>query len=186
MFHATEPLKVMCMCVTFLFQALGWQTWKHLWFSLQNLSSRDLPLQTWQFIFTVEPTTFWKWVWHPTWIFHSLGLCPMLALFPLKVDIRVENAEPLLRNLFGHQSHTSDGESAASSQKHMQPGRTRRKTDESHRAETEKCLSSTSNFLEQARAMVSSLLGQGSGEFGQWPFIMSLDYKLLGQCCYLP
>lgn len=107
------------------------------------------------------------------------------TVFPLKVDVRVENAEPLLRNLFGHQSHTSDGESAAPSQKHVQSGRTRRKTDESHRAETEKCLSSTNNFLEQARAMVSSLLGQRSGEFGQWPFTVSLVYRLLRQCCYL-
>lgn len=108
------------------------------------------------------------------------------TVFPLKVDVRVENAEPLLRNLFGHQSHTSDGESVAPSQKHVQSGRTRRKTDESHRAEKEKCLSSTSNFVEQARAMVSSLLGQRSGEFGQWPSTVSLDYRLLEQCWYLP
>lgn len=85
----------------------------------------------------------------------------MLALcFPIKVDLHIENAEPLLKNFFGHQTHDSDGESVAQSQRHVQSEearRTRRKTDDGHRGEKEKCLSSTNSYLDQARAMVRSL-----------------------------
>lgn len=76
--------------------------------------------------------------------------------FPTQVDFHVENAEPLLKNIFSHQTHNSDGESAAHNQKH-ETKRTRRKTDDSNKGEKEKCLSSTSSYLNQARAMVRSL-----------------------------
>ncbi|XP_070700951.1 uncharacterized protein [Pempheris klunzingeri] len=75
----------------------------------------------------------------------------------LEVDLRVENAEPLLKNIFGHQSHDSDSESAAQSGKRVQSkeaGRTRRKTHNGHRGEKETCLSSTNGYLDQARAML--------------------------------
>ncbi|XP_051279537.1 uncharacterized protein LOC127375918 isoform X2 [Dicentrarchus labrax] len=75
----------------------------------------------------------------------------------LEVDLHVENAEPLLKNIFGHQSHDSDGGSVAQSRKHVQSKearRTRRKPDDGHRGEKEKCLSSTSSYLDQARAML--------------------------------
>lgn len=78
----------------------------------------------------------------------------MLALCRLiKVDLHVENAEPLLKNVFGQQTHDADGESSAQSPKPVQPKeakRSRRKTDD----EKEKCLSSTKSYLDQARAMV--------------------------------
>lgn len=81
--------------------------------------------------------------------------------FPTKVDLHVENAEPLLKSLFGHQTHDSDEEPVAQSRKSQskETGRTRRKTDDGHRAEKEKCLSSTNSYLNQARAMVSSQKG---------------------------
>ncbi|XP_068593999.1 uncharacterized protein [Cebidichthys violaceus] len=74
----------------------------------------------------------------------------------LEVDLHVENAEPLLKNVFGHQSFDSDGESVAQSRK-TQPKetkRTRRKTDDDHGAEKEKCLSGTNGYLSRARAML--------------------------------
>ncbi|XP_031710756.1 uncharacterized protein LOC116387634 isoform X2 [Anarrhichthys ocellatus] len=74
----------------------------------------------------------------------------------LEVDLHVENAEPLLKNVFGHQNFDSNGESVAQSRK-TQPKetkRTRRKTDEDHREEKEKCLSGTNSYLSQARAML--------------------------------
>ncbi|XP_040911109.1 uncharacterized protein LOC121193056 [Toxotes jaculatrix] len=71
----------------------------------------------------------------------------------VEVELHVENAEPLLKNIFGHQTHNSDGESSAHSPKH-ETRRARRKTDDSHRGEKEKCLSSTSSYLNQARAMM--------------------------------
>ncbi len=80
--------------------------------------------------------------------------------FPTKVDLHVKNAEPLLKNIFGHQTHDSDGESVAQSRRHAQSKearRARRKTDEEHRGEKETCSSSTSSYLDQARAMVRSL-----------------------------
>lgn len=79
---------------------------------------------------------------------------------PTKVDLHVENAEPLLKNIFGHQTHDSEGESVAKSRRHAQSKearRTRRKTDEEPGGEKKMCLSSTSSYLEQARAMVRSL-----------------------------
>ncbi|TKS80112.1 putative uncharacterized protein LOC400499 [Collichthys lucidus] len=75
----------------------------------------------------------------------------------LEVDLHVENAEPLLKNVFGHQTHDSDAESAAQSRKHVQSKevkRTRRKIDDSHRGEREMCLSTTNSYLDQARAML--------------------------------
>ncbi|XP_039672137.1 uncharacterized protein LOC120568593 [Perca fluviatilis] len=78
----------------------------------------------------------------------------------LEVDLHVENAEPLLKNVFGHQTHDSDEESMARSRKSQskEARRTRRKTDNGHSAEKEMCLSSTNSYLNQARAML----------FGRW------------------
>nr|XP_043895928.1 uncharacterized protein LOC122778275 [Solea senegalensis] len=64
----------------------------------------------------------------------------------LELDFHIENAEPLLKNIFGHHSQNPGGETNAY--------RTRRKTDESHKEAKEKCLSSTSSYLNQARAML--------------------------------
>ncbi|XP_037314999.2 uncharacterized protein LOC119209652 [Pungitius pungitius] len=73
----------------------------------------------------------------------------------LEVDLHVENAEPLLKSVFGHQNFNSGTESATQSQK-TQPKatRTRRQTDDEHGAEKEKCLSGTNSYLSQARAML--------------------------------
>ncbi|XP_035489892.2 uncharacterized protein LOC118310747 isoform X2 [Scophthalmus maximus] len=73
----------------------------------------------------------------------------------MEVDLHVENFEPLLKNIFGHQTDNADGESTAGTR------RTRRKTDDSHREGKEKCLSSTNSYLNQARAM---LFGRGKTE----------------------
>lgn len=71
------------------------------------------------------------------------------------MDVHVENAEPLLKNFFGDQTHSTAAEkSVAPGQSHTQSGRTRRKSDEGQKVETEKCLSSTKSLLEQAKAMV--------------------------------
>ncbi|XP_070774929.1 uncharacterized protein [Enoplosus armatus] len=73
----------------------------------------------------------------------------------LEVDVHVEDAEPLLKNIFGHQTHDSDGEFVAESRKQSKEARrTRRKTDDGHRGEREMCLSSTNSYLDQARAML--------------------------------
>lgn len=78
------------------------------------------------------------------------------------MDVRVENAEPLLKNIFGGRTQSAAaGESVAPGQSRTPSGRTRRRSDEGQKAETEKCLSSTKSLLEQAKAMVSSL---GGGE----------------------
>ncbi len=76
------------------------------------------------------------------------------------MDLHVENAEPLLKNFFGHQTPNSDRESAAGGAKHAQSkevSRTRRKTDDGHRGERRDMCSSSSSYLDQARAMVRSL-----------------------------
>lgn len=158
-----------------LFQAWDLQMWKHLWFSLPNHFYRDLSPPTWQYIFMVEPTTFWKWVWYH-FIFYSLkhnncltGLCCIHAFFPTKVDLHIENADMLLKSYFGHQTHKSDEESVAHSQKHVQSKdarRTRRKTDDGHRGDKEMCLSSTSSYLDQARAMVRTVISTGRVSWG--------------------
>ncbi|XP_033993534.1 apolipophorins-like [Trematomus bernacchii] len=72
----------------------------------------------------------------------------------LEVDLHVENAEPLLRNVFGQQN--SDGESQAQSPKSQfkEASRTRRRTEDGRSAEKEACLSDTSSYLSQARAML--------------------------------
>ncbi|XP_037642433.1 uncharacterized protein LOC119498040 [Sebastes umbrosus] len=74
----------------------------------------------------------------------------------LEVDLHVENVEPLLKNIFGHQTHDSDGESATQSGRSQskEARRTRRRTDEDHRTEKETCLSGTNSYLSQARAML--------------------------------
>ncbi|XP_041659524.1 apolipophorins-like [Cheilinus undulatus] len=71
----------------------------------------------------------------------------------LEVDLHVENAEPILKNMFGY--HDSDGESQPQSQTQSREAmRTRRKTDDRRGGEKETCLSSSSSYLEQARAML--------------------------------
>ncbi|KAK1879652.1 hypothetical protein KUDE01_027769, partial [Dissostichus eleginoides] len=72
----------------------------------------------------------------------------------LEVDLHIENAEPLLRNVFGQQN--SDGESQAQSPKSQskEASRTRRRTEDGRSAEKEACLSDTSSYLSQARAML--------------------------------
>ncbi|XP_030016477.1 uncharacterized protein LOC115437389 [Sphaeramia orbicularis] len=62
----------------------------------------------------------------------------------LEVDLRVENAEPLLKHIFAQQTPPSNGESKQESKG------TRRKTDR----KKEMCLSSTNNYLNKARAML--------------------------------
>ncbi|CAB1444060.1 unnamed protein product [Pleuronectes platessa] len=70
----------------------------------------------------------------------------------LEVDLHVENVEPLLKNIFGHNTHISeDGGSTAHNQKRET---SRRKTDDGQGEGKEKCLSSTSSYLNQARAML--------------------------------
>lgn len=83
---------------------------------------------------------------------------PVLYFSLIQVDVRVENAEPLLKNLFGEHTHsTAAGESTAPGQSHMQSRRTRRKSNEGQKAETEKCLSSSKSLVDQAKAMVRLL-----------------------------
>ena len=82
------------------------------------------------------------------------------------MDLRVENAEPLLKNTFGHQADDSEGESEAQSGKRVQSreGRgSRRKTENGNRDEREMCLSSTNRYLDQARAMVRVSVGSSLG-----------------------
>ncbi|XP_032387729.1 apolipophorins [Etheostoma spectabile] len=78
----------------------------------------------------------------------------------LEVDLHVENAEPLLSNIFGHQTYDSDEEFMARRQKSQskEARRTKRKTDNGHNAEKEMCLTGTNSYLSQARAML----------FGRW------------------
>lgn len=71
------------------------------------------------------------------------------------MDLHVENAEPLLKDFFVHQSHDSDGESVAQQPREVR--RARRKTDDGHGGEKETCLSSAKSYLDQARAMVRLL-----------------------------
>ncbi|KAM8851209.1 uncharacterized protein AB9W97_022010 isoform 3-T3 [Spinachia spinachia] len=73
----------------------------------------------------------------------------------LEVDLHVENAEPLLKNVFGHQNFNSGAESVTESQK-TQPKapRSRRQTQDDQRAEKEKCLSGANSYLSRARAML--------------------------------
>ncbi|XP_047445376.1 uncharacterized protein LOC125010660 [Mugil cephalus] len=66
----------------------------------------------------------------------------------LEVDVHVENAEPLLKNVFGHKT---ERESTAQNGKD-ETRRTRRKTDDTREKET--CLTSTNSYLNQARAML--------------------------------
>ncbi|CAK6952249.1 uncharacterized protein LOC121908222 isoform X2 [Scomber scombrus] len=75
----------------------------------------------------------------------------------LEVDLRVENAEPLLKSIFSHHTPNSYADSTAQSKKHAQSKetkRTRRKTDDGRRGEKEMCLSTTNSYLNQARAML--------------------------------
>ncbi|XP_068995564.1 uncharacterized protein [Embiotoca jacksoni] len=68
----------------------------------------------------------------------------------LEVDLHVENAEPLLKNIFGHQT---EREPTAENGKH-EARRSSRKTDDGQRREKEMCLSKVNSYLNQARAML--------------------------------
>ncbi|XP_074545635.1 uncharacterized protein LOC141804879 [Halichoeres trimaculatus] len=73
----------------------------------------------------------------------------------LEVDLHVENAEPVLKKMFG--LHTPDSGEETVGQSHKQSKeevRTRRKAGDVHEGEKETCLSSTANYLDQARAML--------------------------------
>uniref|UniRef100_A0A7N6A2B4 Vitellogenin domain-containing protein n=1 Tax=Anabas testudineus TaxID=64144 RepID=A0A7N6A2B4_ANATE len=76
----------------------------------------------------------------------------------LEVDLHIENAEPLLKNIFGYQTQTkSDEGSTTQSQKHVhekEARRTRRKTDDGNRKGKEMCSSTTNSYLHQAKAML--------------------------------
>ncbi|XP_054625428.1 uncharacterized protein LOC129177877 [Dunckerocampus dactyliophorus] len=77
----------------------------------------------------------------------------------LEVDFRIENAEPLLKSIFSQLSPNYNGDPAAPHQKHVvskEARRTRRKRNEGNRGMKELCLSSSSSYLNQARALVKS------------------------------
>lgn len=70
---------------------------------------------------------------------------------PTKVDVHVENAEPLVKSFFGKQPRESDGESVQSEEvKRM------RRTEDGHKDGKGACLYKTNSLLDQAKAMVSS------------------------------
>ncbi|CAJ1071926.1 uncharacterized protein LOC122887130 [Xyrichtys novacula] len=71
----------------------------------------------------------------------------------LEVDLHVENAEPLLKKMFGPQMPPSAGASAVQSQKQSKEAM-RTRTDQVRGADRETCSSSTSGYLDQARAML--------------------------------
>ncbi|KAF7669802.1 hypothetical protein LDENG_00124500 [Lucifuga dentata] len=79
----------------------------------------------------------------------------------LEVEVHVENAEPLLKNIFGRHTHNSDEDSTTQSQNHVQSKerrrrrRRRRTTDDGHEGEKTTCLASINNYLNQARLMFS-------------------------------
>lgn len=62
----------------------------------------------------------------------------------------MEDAEPLVRNFFGHQQHESDAESVESV-------RMGKRAEDGHNEGTEGCLHRASRVLDRAKAMVSSL-----------------------------
>lgn len=68
----------------------------------------------------------------------------------------MENAEPLLKNIFGH---TMPGP-AAHTQKDARPKKTQknRRKAEDRQSDKETCLSGTESYLSKAGALVSSLL----------------------------
>ncbi|XP_037837860.1 uncharacterized protein LOC108248532 [Kryptolebias marmoratus] len=68
----------------------------------------------------------------------------------LEVDLHIENAEPLLKSVFGHQT---ESDSPAENMK-QEARQSRSKADDGHRGEKEACLSSTNRYLNQARAML--------------------------------
>lgn len=64
----------------------------------------------------------------------------------------MENAEPLVRNFFGHQQHESDAGSVESKEVRMG-----RRTEDGHKEGKEGCLYRANRVLDRAKAMVSSL-----------------------------
>lgn len=65
----------------------------------------------------------------------------------------MENAEHLVKNFFGKEPRESDAEAAQSKEFR----RMRRRTEDGHKEAKEACFNQASSFLDQAKAMVSSL-----------------------------
>ncbi|KAM4551263.1 uncharacterized protein PAE49_015110 isoform 2-T2 [Odontesthes bonariensis] len=68
----------------------------------------------------------------------------------LEVDLHVENAEPLMKSIFGYKTERKP--TAENGEREVK--RNRRKTNDGHRGEKEKCLSTTKSFLNQASGML--------------------------------
>lgn len=87
----------------------------------------------------------------------AVPFCEILFRFvqdcvaPTKVEVHVENAEPLLRNFFGHGQHESDAESVES--KEVRGGR---RTEDGHKEGQDGCLNGANRVLDRAKAVVSS------------------------------
>lgn len=69
------------------------------------------------------------------------------------MDLHIENAEALLKSVFGHQTQNNP-----STENEKRDARQSAEKVEGHRVEKEACLSRTNRYLNQARAMVGSLL----------------------------
>ncbi|XP_034558816.1 apolipophorins-like [Notolabrus celidotus] len=73
----------------------------------------------------------------------------------LEVELHAENAEPILKTMFGLHTPDSGGEAVVQSQKQSKDAmRTGRKTDDGGEGEKETCSSSSKSYLDQARAML--------------------------------
>ena len=80
-------------------------------------------------------------------------------MFPFQVDLRVENVEPILKNLLGRPPRGSEREPAGGTRGHSQSkngeGKRRRDVGEGDDgAGNEACSSSISSYLDRAKAMV--------------------------------
>ncbi|KAJ3594613.1 hypothetical protein NHX12_003920 [Muraenolepis orangiensis] len=80
----------------------------------------------------------------------------------LEVDLRMENAEPLLKNLFGHPSGGSERDGTAggtgggrSQSKNSGSRRRRESKDSENRGGNQACSSSISGYLDRAKAMLT-------------------------------
>nr|XP_057943014.1 uncharacterized protein LOC131138235 isoform X3 [Doryrhamphus excisus] len=77
----------------------------------------------------------------------------------LEMDLRIENAEPLVKSIFSQLSPNHNGDPTADQQKHVVPKdekerRSRRRRNEGNRGVKELCLSSSNSYLNQARALL--------------------------------
>ena len=89
------------------------------------------------------------------------GAGDILWLVPFQVDFRVENAEPLLKNLLGggapggSDRDPAGGTRGRSQSKNREGKRRRESGDGEEGAGNEACSPSISSYLERAKAMVS-------------------------------